>query len=74
MTSIFPDGKLHNRIVREIARAVWIDHDSRTIREQAFREGAIRDVLDGHGTPAFSQRDRDAITAAAGPILAGAES
>ena len=70
----FADGKIHNALIKAVARAVWLDHESRTDRERAFREGAIRDVLGGFATPTFSQRERDAIVAAARPILAGVQS
>ncbi len=65
-------SRLHNSVVAAICEVVWPGTSTLPAALQAFRYGAVRDTLDGFATPTMSQRDRDAITAAARPILAGA--
>lgn len=64
-------SRLHNSVVAAICEVVWPGTSTLPAPLQAFRFGSVRDVLDGYPTPVLSQRDRDAITAAAKPILEG---
>lgn len=65
--------RLHNSLVAAICEVVWPGTATLPAPLQAFRYGAVRDVLDGFATPTMSQRDRDAIAAAAKPIIEGAK-
>lgn len=65
--------RLSNSVVSLICEAVWPGTSALPAPAQSFRYGAVRDVLDGFPTPVLSQKDRDAITTAAKPILAGAK-
>jgi hypothetical protein len=67
----FPDGKLHNAVVKLIVSAVWPDAGSWTEMKQSRVYGHVRDVIDGHPVPTLSRNERAAIEAAARPILAG---
>jgi hypothetical protein len=71
-SAAFPDGKLHNSLIKLIVEAVWADAGSLSARELGARYGMVRDALDGLPVPTLSRRDRAAIEAAAKPILAGA--
>jgi hypothetical protein len=69
----FHDGKFHNSIVALVVEAVWPGTAAvATPHEKSFRSGTVHDVLGGHPNPLLSQKDRDRITEAAKPILAGA--
>jgi hypothetical protein len=65
--------RLHNETVALICEVVWPGTSSLPAPLQAFRYGAVRDVIDGFPTPVLSMKDRDAIHAAAKPILEGAK-
>lgn len=73
MNAMFPDGKLHNEVVKLIVEAVWPGTSFLPASLQGYRYGAVRDILGGFPTPTMSQRDRDAVVAAAKPILEGAQ-
>lgn len=68
----FHDGKFHNSLVALIVEAVWPGTTSLPEYQQSVRFGAVKDVLAEAPSPILSQKDRQAILDAAGPILAGA--
>jgi hypothetical protein len=64
--------RLHNNLVALIVEQCFPGTHALPAPVQATRYGWVRDVLDGFPVPVLSQRDRDAITAAAKPIIEGA--